>query len=82
MSHIDELLSKATGLDQAEVRKVMKEVGEDLKNFPADVQKQQLRDAGWITEPSGTIWLPPKGTVPNRPYERYSAWKRMRELAQ
>lgn len=81
MEKLDAVLSKVTGFEEAEVRKIMDEVTKDCKEYPTEVRAQQLRAAGWTSDPSGAIWLPPKGIVPNRPYQRYSAWKRMRELA-
>jgi len=68
-------------MNKEEIKQIIHDVTEDCKNFPVAVRAQQLREAGWVSDPSGDIWLPPAGSVPYRPYMKYSAWKKMREGA-
>jgi hypothetical protein len=67
-------------ISREEIRQICEQVKADHIAFPRAVKEQQLRDAGWVSDPSGEIWLPPKGTIPYRPYQLYSGWKRMREI--
>lgn len=64
-----------------EIKDMAVDVMRDHKEFPPDIQIQQLQSAGWQSEPLKEFWLPPDGTTPSRPRRRYSAWKQMRKDA-